>query len=169
MNRCEIRCWMTYLLTSLFYRIFDCQTTHTRDQPFPALAIKISCSGSSKPIVLDVAKPTANKLAERDLSVSAKSKHLLNYDLLLLRVDPALRILRGYRDHAFSCRKRGHEVMKRPVLPDDRNLMPVYHNARPNFCLAGQFNDMSVLDHRPQLQHDLVATGFFSDNRESVL
>src|ERR1700686_1773197 len=94
---------------------------------------------------------------------------LLNNDLLLLRVHPALRRLGRYRDYGLSGRQRRREVMEPAVRVYHRNFTAIYHDPRPGLGLACPFNYMAVLNEGIQFKSDRLSLLAFGNDREAVL
>src|SRR5690348_9878087 len=81
-------------------------------------------------------------------------EELLNHDLLLLGIHPTLRVLRGYSDQAFAGGQRRREIVEGAIGSYDRHLVPVHHDARVQFGLAGHLDDVAVLNQGINIEFD---------------
>src|SRR5579864_3604185 len=129
----------------------------------------IEFSGMLAPSILrDTSQPCLNrKFSFR--AAKFPDARLLDHNLLLLRIDPAPRGLRGYRDHGLSRGQGRSKVMELSLGRHHRNLAAVHHYPRPNLGLALHFNDVPVLDERVQFQINRFGVLTLGNNREAVL
>src|ERR1039457_2876022 len=112
--------------------------------------------------------PTESSLPQRSCPQVCLPTTLLDNDLLLLRIDPALRRLGRHRNHGFSGGQRGCEVMETAVRAEHRNLTAIDHDPRSGLCLARHFNHMPMLNERIQFQFNGLGLLAFGNNREAV-
>src|SRR5271157_1265521 len=106
---------------------FRCQA------PYPCTLYPIGCSAN---------------LRASFAPAGAEHRILLNHDLLLAGIDPALGILRRHRDQAFAAGQGWREIVKRAIVGHDRHFPAVHHHPRPRLGPALHFDHVSVLDER---------------------
>src|ERR1700722_13503209 len=94
--------------------------------------------------------------------------HLLNDDLLLLRINPTLRRLRSYRNYSFTECQGRRKVMERSILRNHGDFPSIHHHSGPDLGLSRHFNDVTMLDEGIEFQVDGLRLFSFGNNGETV-
>src|SRR5581483_6039184 len=112
---------------------------------------------------------TPKVLVEGGPKSRGRPPKLLNHNLLLLRIDSALRRLGGYGNHSLSRGQGRGKVMKLPVRIDHRNFASIDHDPRADLRFARHLDHMTMLNERVQLQVDGFGLFALGNNGEAVL
>ena len=89
--------------------------------------------------------------------------------LLLFRVHAALGVLRRHCDYVFSGRQRSRKELEASVGANERNLLPVDHDASARFSLAADLDDVSVLYEILDLEWNCDGLYALRNHRKPIL
>src|SRR5439155_5926286 len=165
MSRCEIR-WMTYSAGLSLWFISSnprtqCSTTGTSP-------LKIRLFWVFDPHCKDFSDPMLTIKVTRFKPNPART-YLLEHNLLLLRIDAALCILRCYRDDCFSGSQRRCEVMKAAIGANNGHFVAIHHHPGADFRFPGQLDYVPMLNKRIERQRNGSRVVAFRSYREPAL